>query len=225
MLKRIFDIVASAFALLILTPILIPVMLILLFTGEGEVFYRQERIGKGNKPFYITKFATMLKNSPNIGTGEYTLRNDPRVFPFGRFLRKSKINEFPQFWDIFIGKMSFVGPRPQMLKVHAAYPKEYENVLASVKPGLTGVGSIVFRDEEIILSNAENFDLCYKKQIIPYKAVLEDWYRDHQSVVVDVVLIFITVWVIIWPDSNIIYKAFQSIPYKDKFLFGQRNIE
>lgn len=221
MLKRLFDIVFSAIALLLLAPILLPIIVILRFTGEGEIFYRQKRMGKGNKPFFITKFATMLKDSPNIGTQEYTLKNDPRVLPIGRFLRKSKINEFPQFWDIFIGNMSFVGPRPQMLKVHASYPKEYEDVLSVVKPGLTGVGSIIFRDEETILSNAEDFDLCYKREVIPYKAELEAWYRDSQSVIVDVMLMFITAWVIIRPNSTIIFKLFPSIPYKDRSEFGK----
>lgn len=220
MIKRLFDIVFSGIALLILAPILLPVMLALRFSGEGEIFYRQERMGKGNKPFFITKFATMLKDSPNIGTGEYTLRDDPRVLPMGKFLRKSKINEFPQFWDIFIGNMSFVGPRPQMLKVHASYPQEYEQVLASVKPGLTGVGSIVFRDEEAILSKAVDFDLCYKKEIIPYKAELEAWYRDNQSLFTDIILMLITAWVIVKPESNILYQSFPSLPYKDRSSFG-----
>ena len=97
MIKRIFDIIFSAIALLILIPLFIPIMIILKFSGEGEIFYRQKRIGIGCKPFYITKFATMLKDSPNIGTGEITLKNDPRVLPIGAFLRKTKINELPQF--------------------------------------------------------------------------------------------------------------------------------
>lgn len=221
MIKRTFDIIFSTLALLILSPVLLPVMLILRLTGEGEIFYRQERMGKGNKPFYITKFATMLKNSPNIGTGEYTLKNDPRVLPLGHFLRKSKINEFPQFWDIFIGNMSFVGPRPQMLKVNAVYPEKYQSVLDVVKPGLTGVGSIIFRDEETILSEAKDFDLCYKKEIIPYKVELEIWYRDNRSLLTDIKLIIVTAWVILKPKSKLIYSIFPTIPYIDKETFGQ----
>ncbi len=225
MIKRFFDIVFSALALLILAPVLVPVIIVLRFTGEGEVFYRQERLGFKNKPFYITKFATMLKDSPNMGTGEYTLQNDPRVLPMGSFLRKSKINEFPQFWDIFIGNMSFVGPRPQMIKVHESYPKEYEEVLAAVKPGLTGVASIIFRDEESIMSRAKNHALTFTHELIPYKAELESWYKNKQSFFGDLQLILITAWVIVKPESNIIFKVFPSIPYKDKASFGQITLE
>lgn len=221
MIKRTFDIIVSAIALIILAPILLPVMIILRFSGEGEVFYRQERMGKGNKPFYITKFATMLKNSPNMDGGSYTLQNDPRVLPLGRFLRKSKINEFPQFWDILIGNMSFVGPRPQMVKVHGWYPKEYEEVLNKVRPGLTGVGSIVFRDEESILTKAINVDVTYKKEIIPAKVELEKWYVQNQSTVKDFILIFITAWVVIIPNSNVLYSIFSTIPKIDKKNFGE----
>ncbi|WP_417319139.1 sugar transferase [Emcibacter sp.] len=219
-MKRLFDIVFSALALLILSPVLIPIMVILRFSGEGEIFYRQERIGKGNKPFYITKFATMLKDSPNMEGGSYTLQNDPRVLPIGRFLRKSKINEFPQFWDILVGNMSFVGPRPQMTKVTSWYPEKYKEVLDAVRPGLTGVGSIVFRDEEAILSRAADYDYCYKNEIIPYKTELELWYKDNTSFLTDIVLMVITAWVVIFPESQILFKIFPSLPKADIGKFG-----
>lgn len=212
MIKRLFDIIFSAIALLILVPILVPVMVILRFSGEGEIFYRQERMGKGNKPFYITKFATMLKDSPNIGTGEYTLRNDPRVLPMGKFLRKSKINEFPQFWDIFIGNMSFVGPRPQMVKVNNWYPKEYELVLNKARPGLSGIGSIVFRDEEAIISTVKDYEAIYRNEIIPYKATLEQWYCDNISFLLDIKLMTLTLWVVLRPDSKILFTLFPTLP-------------
>src|SRR5690606_26719993 len=109
-----FDIVFSFLALLLLSPLLIPIILLLKFTGEGEVFYLQKRMGFRNKEFYIWKFATMLKNSPNMGSGDVTTRNDPRVTPMGKFLRMSKINELPQLINILKGDMSFVGPRPLM---------------------------------------------------------------------------------------------------------------
>ena len=92
---------------------LVPVAIVLRLTGEGEVFFLQERVGKDGKPFKLYKFATMLKNSPNMGTGTVTLKHDPRVLPVGRFLRKTKINELPQLLNILIGDMSVVGPRPQ----------------------------------------------------------------------------------------------------------------
>ena len=115
-MERFFDIFFSGLALLVLSPLFIILILILRFSGEGEIFFLQERIGKDNKPFMLFKFATMLKNSPHIGTGTITVKNDPRVLPIGKFLRKSKINELPQLINIFKGDMSSIGPRPLTLK-------------------------------------------------------------------------------------------------------------
>jgi lipopolysaccharide/colanic/teichoic acid biosynthesis glycosyltransferase len=220
-MKRLFDIVVSFIALLILFPFFIPIMLILRVTGEGEVFYRQKRIGYGCKPFYITKFATMLKDSPNIGTGEITLQNDPRVLPLGDFLRKTKINELPQFWDILIGTMSFVGPRPQTPKTVDMFPDEYRNILKKIRPGVTGVGSIVFRDEEAILSNAKDFDACFRNEVIPYKAEMEVWYYENQTFMMDIILCFITAWSIFKPNSKVLYNSYPTIPVRDTDNFGK----
>jgi lipopolysaccharide/colanic/teichoic acid biosynthesis glycosyltransferase len=107
-------------------PLWIIVIPILRFTGEGEVFFRQPRVGKDGKLFDLLKFATMLKNSPNIGTGELTLHNDPRVLPVGRWLRKSKINELPQLINVWLGHMSIAGPRPQTPRCFAAYAEEIQ---------------------------------------------------------------------------------------------------
>lgn len=213
MIKRLFDVIFSGIGLILLAPILIPIIIILRFTGEGEVFFLQERIGKNNTPFFITKFATMLKDSPNLG--EYTVHNDPRVLPIGKFLRKSKINELPQLWDIFRGEMSFVGPRPQMTKIHTSYPDDFDIVLKKLKPGVTGIGSIIFRDEETILTNAIDKDYCYKQQIIPYKTDLELWYLENQSFSLDIILIFMTVSVIIFPKSKLLETLYPTIPSKN----------
>ena len=113
-MPRIIELLLSLFALLILLPFFIPIVITLLFTGEHKVFYLQNRVGYKNNSFKIIKFATMLLDSPNLGTGSLTLRNDPRVLPFGSFLRKTKINELPQILNILIGDLSIVGPRPQM---------------------------------------------------------------------------------------------------------------
>ncbi|RYZ95740.1 MAG: sugar transferase, partial [Sphingobacteriaceae bacterium] len=152
--KRVLDIIIASLALILLSPILIPVSIILLFTGEKEVFYFQKRIGYHNRPFDIIKFATMLKNSPNIGTGEITLRNDPRVTAFGKFLRMSKINELPQVINVLKGDMSIVGPRPLMKVSFDIYNEEVQQKIYLSKPGITGIGSVVFRDEEKIVSEA-----------------------------------------------------------------------
>ena len=146
--KRLVDLFISTLIILILSPFLIPLILLLLLTGEGEVFYLQRRIGYKNSQFSIYKFATMLKNSPSMLTGSITLRDDPRVTPVGKYLRKSKVNELPQLINVIKGEMSLVGPRPQMEVDFQSFPQEVQEKIYDVKPGITGVGSIVFRDEE-----------------------------------------------------------------------------
>ncbi|MDC1429228.1 sugar transferase [Emcibacteraceae bacterium] len=220
LLKRVFDIISSFIALLIIAPIFLPLMIALRFSGEGEVFYRQKRIGRNEEAFDITKFATMLKDSPNIGAGEHTLRDDPRVLPLGKFLRSSKINELPQIWDVFVGNMSIVGPRPTTSGHHALYPNYYAGVLKKVPPGITGIGSVVFRDEEHILSIAKDHDYCYSSEIVPYKAELEQWYSENRSFNMDIILCLLTFWVIISPKNTIMKKIYPTIPFKDISDFG-----
>ncbi|RKQ69096.1 lipopolysaccharide/colanic/teichoic acid biosynthesis glycosyltransferase [Litorimonas taeanensis] len=206
MLKRAFDITSSGLALIILAPILLLTMLVLRLTGEGEIFFLQERMGYKNKPFNITKFATMVKSAAFMKAGDYTTKGDPRILPVGKFLRKTKINEIIQLWDVFRGKMSLVGPRPQMLRVHNLYPDEYNVVFEKVRPGITGVGSIVFRDEEMVLTQAVDRDVCYTKQIVPYKAQLEMWYAENASFILDIKIIFMTLWYIVKPESRLMNK-------------------
>jgi lipopolysaccharide/colanic/teichoic acid biosynthesis glycosyltransferase len=116
MLKRIFDIVFSSIAILLVLPLFVPIIIILRFTGEGKVFYKQTRVGVDKKPFDLLKFSTMLENSSNMQGGDVTSANDPRVLPVGKILRKTKINELPQFFNILKGDMSLVGPRPTTFK-------------------------------------------------------------------------------------------------------------
>lgn len=222
-MKRLFDITVSIVALIILLPLFIPVIIILKFTGEGKVFYRQLRIGKNNEPFYITKFATMLKDSPNIGTLEHTLRDDPRVLPFGKFLRKSKINELPQIWDILVGKMSWVGPRPTTPSHHDAYPSFYNDVMMDNTPGITGIGSIIFRDEEEVLSRAVDHDYCYINEVVPYKAALEKWYKENRTFFMDIVIMLLTAWIIIHPESKSLFNLYPTIPNIDLKAFGKKS--
>ena len=120
-MKRLFDIFYSTIAIILFLPIGMPIAIILKFTDEHEVFYVQNRIGKNEKNFGLIKFVTMIKNSPNLGAGDITLKNDPRVLPFGKILRKMKLNEFPQFINVFNGSMSMVGPRPLVEKQYFMY--------------------------------------------------------------------------------------------------------
>ncbi len=214
--KRFLDIVLSGIAILVLSPLLVPIMIALKCTGEHYVFYGQTRMGLGNSHFKMWKFATMLLNSPNMSGGLHTTKDDPRVLPLGRFLRKTKINELPQIFNIFLGDMSIVGPRPLVDKTFEPYPIEVKDKIYSVRPGLTGIGSIVFRDEETIISNSRlPPDECYAKVIAPYKGALELWYLKHIGFCADLAIIFLTAWVVLFPKSNIVYKIFKDLPRYD----------
>lgn len=213
-IKRFFDILLSVVALIILSPILIPISIILKLTGEGYVFYLQKRIGFKNKYFDIMKFATMLKNSPNIGTGSITLRNDPRVLPIGKFLRKTKINELPQILNVLKGEMSIVGPRPLVDLTFNAYPESIRFKVYESKPGITGIGSVVFRDEEEMISAAKMPPHEFYEQVIaPYKGALEIWYNLNIGFWVDLKIILLTVWVVIFPKSKLMFKVFSGLPH------------
>ncbi len=212
-IKRFFDIVFSLVAIIILLPVFIPVILLLLLTGEHEVFYKQDRVGYKNRIFKILKFATMLKNSPNMGDGDITKRGDPRITTVGKLLRQSKLNELPQVFNIFLGDMSFVGPRPLMKVGFDRYSDEMKSKVYNAQPGLTGIGSIVFRDEELIItqSNLPPHE-CYRDIILPYKGALEVWYKQHQNFFTDFMILFLTAWYIVFPKSNMVYKVFPSLP-------------
>lgn len=219
MIKRLFDIVLSLIALLILSPLLIPISILLLLTGEHYIFYSHPRVGRHGKLFNLIKFSTMLVNSPNLGTGDVTVHRDPRVLPVGRFLRSTKINELPQLLNILRGDMSFVGPRPLTPKVFSYYSDEAKNFILKMKPGLTGVGSIIFRDEESVIGKSQlPWEECVKQEIMPRKAAAEEWYSKHQSFVTDAQLIFITAWVVLFPESNIMNNTFGDLPPKPSHL-------
>lgn len=212
-LKRLFDFIVSLVAFLIILPFMIPIVIILLLTGEHYVFYFQKRVGYRNKQFDIFKFATMLKNSPNMGTGSVTVRNDPRLLPLGKFLRMTKINELPQILNVIKGDMSLVGPRPLMPVSFEMYTSEIREHIYDSKPGITGIGSVVFRDEEALVS-ATTMDKheFYRTVIMPYKGALELWYNKNKNLRVDFWIIFLTVWAIINPKSELQFKIFKGLP-------------
>lgn len=211
-MQRLLDILFSGLALLVLSPLLLPVMLILRLTGEGEVFFIQQRIGRGGQPFGLYKFATMLKNSPSIGTGTVTVKGDPRVLPFGRFLRKTKLNELPQLLNIFKGDMSVIGPRPQTKRCFDAFPASSQAEIIKVRPGLSGIGSIVFRDEEELMHASKEPERFYDEVIMPYKGKLEEWYVAHQGWWLYLTGIFVTAWVVLFPRSRLAWRVFVGLP-------------
>lgn len=216
--KRFFDICIALFALFALAWLLLPCMLILLYTGEHYVFYYQERIGKGGKPFKIIKFATMFLNSPNMPGGTITTRNDPRVLPFGKFLRMTKINELPQIFNVLNGTMSIVGPRPLVKEGYELYPEHIKSEIYNITPGVTGIGSLIFRDEEKYLSQTDDPKKFYRDCIMPYKGELEMWYQNQMSLITDLKIIFTTAWVILFPKSSIQERLFQQLPPKPDWI-------
>lgn len=211
-MQRFLDIILSGLALVVLSPLLLPIMLALRLTGEGEVFYVQQRIGKGGTPFGLYKFATMLKNSPSIGTGTVTVKGDPRVLPLGRILRKTKINELPQLLNIFKGDMSIVGPRPQTQRCFDAFPARSQAEILKVRPGLSGIGSIVFRDEEELMHASAEPERFYDDVIMPYKGQLEEWYVRHQGLKTYLASIFATAWAVLFPNSQLVWRLFPDLP-------------
>lgn len=217
-MQRVLDIFFSGAALIALLPIFLPLMLVLRLTGEGEIFFLQERIGRQGKSFRLYKFATMLKNSPNVGTGTVTLHNDPRILPLGGVLRSTKINELPQLINIFKGDMSIIGPRPQTQRCFYAFPADSQRAILKVRPGLSGIGSIVFRNEEKMMHANSNPDKFYDEIVMPYKGALEVWYVSHQSIWTYFRLIGLTIWVVLVPKSDLVWSLFQDLPAPSKNL-------
>ena len=211
-MQRFFDVLFSGLALLVLSPLLVPIAILLRLTGEGEVFFLQERVGKGGQTFKIYKFATMLKNSPNVGTGTVTLRNDPRILPMGGFVRKTKINELPQLLNILNGDMSVIGPRPQTRRCFDAFTPAAQNAIIQVRPGLSGIGSIIFRDEENMMHGHQDPGYFYDHVISPYKGALEEWYVANQGLRTYFMLIVLTVWVVLMPQSKAVARMLPTLP-------------
>lgn len=201
-MTRLLDIILSGIAILVLLPFMIPIMIGLKLTGEHYIFYEQMRVGKGGKEFPLLKFATMLKDSPNLPGGLITSKNDPRMLPMGKFLRKTKINELPQLINILKGDMSVIGYRPQVREVYEMYSQETRDKIAGIRPGLSGIGSIVFRSEEEILQSVEEPKTFHKNVIMPYKGALESWYADHRSMRMYVKLIMLTIEAVLHPKSR-----------------------
>lgn len=218
-MKRLFDIIVSSLALLVLAVPLLLVALVLRCTGEGKVLYRQPRVGYKGRPFQVFKFVTMFENSETMGTQDITLRHDPRVLPVGRLLRKFKINELPQLINILKGDMSVVGWRPLLAKSFAMYPPHVQARIVNMPPGLTGIGSIIFRDEEAIVeaSDLEPREV-YTRIIAPYKGELELWYQENHSFWLDLKIVVATVWIVLFPHNMAHLRWFRGLPPRPAVL-------
>ena len=193
--KRAFDIVACVTAVLVLCPLWLCIGLMVACGSKGGAFYRQTRVGRNGKEFKLLKFRTMRKDADKIG-GLITVGEDNRVTRVGRFLRKYKLDEFPQFLNIIKGDMSIVGPRPEVPKYVAIYDERQRQVL-SVRPGLTDYASIEYISENELLAQSPDPDRTYIEEIMPAKLELNLKYIDNQSVMEDLRLIFKTLFSII----------------------------
>ncbi len=211
-MDRFFDILFSGLALILFTPLFVIIVVTLKLSGEGEVLFLQERVGKGGKKFKLFKFVTMQKNSPNIGTGTVTIKNDPRVLPVGKFLRKTKMNELPQLLNVLFGDMSIVGPRPLTTQTFEAYLESTQYLIVQVRPGLSGLGSIIFRNEDELMYEATASIDYYINTIAPFKGALEEWYVLNKSLYIYFLVIIVTVWVIIIPNTKLVWKIFKALP-------------
>jgi lipopolysaccharide/colanic/teichoic acid biosynthesis glycosyltransferase len=148
-----------------------------------------------------------------MGTRTITTRDDPRVLPLGRFLRKTKINELPQIINVLKGDMSLIGPRPQAIECYEYFPAAERERIYLAKPGLSGIGSIVFRDEDEILARSDKgYDRCYREDIMPYKLALELWYLGHRSMTMDLQLILLTIIAIAMPGLSLHHRIFDDLP-------------
>ncbi len=209
--KRLVDLSFAVTLLVISLPVFLLIMLLLKITGDKEIFYFQERIGFKNKKFFIWKFTTMLRDGDYNGVGQFTISNDPRITTIGKILRKTKLNELPQLINILRGDMSLVGPRPLTIDGFNRYSKEVQRRIYNVKPGLTGAGSIVFRDEVKLLDNCSDYESLYKK-INAHKGKLEIWYQQNRGIRVDFTILFLTAFSIFFPNQTMIYKVFKNLP-------------
>ena len=191
MAKRVFDWLASAFALLLLIPLFLVLGLFVKLDSPGPVFFRQERVGKGGKLFRIHKFRTMVIGAERLGL-QITVGADPRVTRVGRWLRKYKLDELPQLIDVWKGDMSLVGPRPEVPRYVAAYPNDIRAIVLSVRPGITDKASIEFKDENQILGRAANPDFAYVSEILPVKLRYNLDYVNSRTFIGDIKLMFLT---------------------------------
>tara|TARA_B110001450_G_C17639220_1_gene488611 strand:- start:355 stop:1074 length:720 start_codon:yes stop_codon:yes gene_type:complete len=207
---RIFDLLISCLAILLLGPAMLIICIVLSVTGERKIIFTQRRHGRHGEMINIFKFVTMLENSPNIGSGTVTVKNDPRVLPVGAFLRRTKLNELPQFFNVLRGDLSLIGPRPQEKRCFDTFTDEAKIAILKVRPGLSGIGSIIFRNEDELLS-ADNIG-DYDTIITPYKGSLEIWYVKNKSVKLYFVLLALTFAVLIWPNSKLPFQILHDLP-------------
>jgi lipopolysaccharide/colanic/teichoic acid biosynthesis glycosyltransferase len=188
MSKRLFDLLFASLGLLALCPLMTLIALAIKVDSPGAVFFRQERVGRFGIPFRIHKFRTMYQALSGQGL-QITVGADQRITRVGHFLRHSKLDELPQLIDVWFGQMSLVGPRPEVPRYVALYPDEMRRKILSVRPGITDVASIEYRDESAVLARAADPEHAYVHEVLPHKLALSARYVDNASLLGDVVII------------------------------------
>ena len=195
--KRLFDLFFTIPGLCLLVPLFVVVSVWIKLDSSGPIFFRQERVGRGGKPFRIFKFRTMCTDAEAKGR-QITVGADPRITRSGAFLRKYKLDELPQLLNVFAGEMSLVGPRPEVPRYVAIYPEEVRETVLSVPPGITDYASIEYKDENDILGRAADPDKAYIEEVMPVKLAYYQRYVAERSLWVDIKLILMTFKAIIF---------------------------
>ena len=195
MLKRIFDLISSVLVLIFISPFFLLIGILIKISDCGPIFFSHMRVGRNFTPFRVYKFRTMVVDASQIGP-PITAGNDSRITKIGRFLRKTKLDEIPQLFNVLKGDMSIVGPRPEVYKYVEMFPDEYQKIL-QVKPGLTDYATIEFRDEEKILKKYNDPEAGYTREVIPAKIELYKKYLRDEGFFTDMKLIFLTLWKLI----------------------------
>ncbi|MGQ9610071.1 MAG: sugar transferase [bacterium] len=190
MIKRLFDIIVSIIALILLLPFLLLIAILIKITSPGPVFYKGKRVGKGGKIFYMYKFRSMVANADRIGT-DLTKYKDSRITPFGSFLRKTKIDEVPNLIDVLIGNMSLVGPRPESPQYTKYYNERQKKVL-SIRPGITGLAQLENRNEDLKLKDQEDPEKYYIQELMPKKLEIDLYYLENRSFLMDIIILLKT---------------------------------
>ncbi len=203
---RCFDIVFSTCGLLLLSPLLIVVYLVIKFESSGPSIFRQERVGKDGKIFSICKFRSMRENK-STNQKLVTVAGDSRITRSGHFIRKTKIDELPQLWNVLCGKMSLVGPRPEVVKYVSLYSENQREIL-SIQPGITDLASLVFVDEERVLAEKEDSETFYRETVLPEKIRLNIFYVKNRTLK----NYFLTLW---WTTKKLAYRKSQLGPVNE----------
>ena len=180
MAKRVFDLLGASLALLLLSPLMLAIAVAIKLDSRGPVFFRQQRVGRHGVPFCIHKFRTMVADAPRRGPA-LTVGDDPRITRIGRWLRRTRLDELPQLFDVLAGRMSLVGPRPELPQYVAHYPAALRERALSVRPGITDPSSLLYLDEAELLSRAAEPEREYIEVILPRKLQCAADYAEQSS--------------------------------------------